>query len=190
MFTHSRSSMIARLVLLGAVGLVTMGAQSSCSSTNGDGRLEIQDPPASGDGPTFTTTLVLKDSSGNVEDSFQRGELITMELTVRNRTSEVQRVMFADGAQSDFIVFNDGTHQLRWRWTDGKAFTQATTELMFAAQETRTISVTWDQVLASGAMLEAADYEARGMLMVMAPGADLQAPNERASVLVPFTITP
>jgi hypothetical protein len=190
MFTTSRRSMIARLALLGAASLVTMGAQSSCSSTNGEGRFDIQDPPENVDGPTFTTTLVLKDSAGTVRSSFQRGELLTMELSVRNRTSEVQRVTFSDGAQSDFIVFNDGTHQLRWRWTEGKVFTQATTEVMFEPQETRKISVTWDQVLASGAMVEAGAYEARGMMMIPAPGADLQAPHERASTLVPFTITP
>jgi len=182
--------MIARLALLGAVSLVTMGAQSSCSSTNGEGRLDIQDPPENVDGPTFTSTLVLKDSSGTARNSFERGELITMELSVRNRTSEVQRVTFVDGAQSDFLVFNDGTHQLRWRWTDGKVFTQATTEVTFEPQETRKISVTWDQVLASGAMLDAGAYEARGMMMRLGVDADLQAPHERASTLVPFTITP
>jgi hypothetical protein len=182
--------MIARLALLGAVSLVTMGAQSSCSSTNGEGRLDIQDPPENADGPTFTSTLVLKDSSGAARSSFERGELITMELSVRNRTSETQRLTFADGGQSDFVVFNDGTHQLRWRWSDDKVFIQVATEVMFEPQETKKISVTWDQVLASGAMVEAGTYEARGMLMIPGPGADLQAPSERASTLVPFTITP
>lgn len=181
--------MIARLVLLGAVSLVTMGAQSSCSGSYGD-MSQIDDPTdGSGDGPTFVTTLVLKDSAGNVRNRFRRGELITMELTVRNRTDQSQRVMFADGNQSDFMVFDDGTHQLRWRWTDGKVFTQATTEVMFDPQQTRTISTTWDQVLASGAMLETGAFEARGMMLRLGIGADLLAANERASTLVPFTIT-
>ena len=182
--------MIARLALLGAVSLVTMGAQSSCSSTNGEGRLEINDPPASGMDPTFTATLVLKDSSGALKNSFQRGELITMELSVRNRTDQIQRLTFADGGQHDFLVFNNGTHQLRWRWSDDKVFVQVTTELTFQPQETRTVSVTWDQVVASGLVLLPGPYEARGMMMRMGPEADLQAPNERASTLVPFTITP
>ena len=189
MFASARGSMIARLLALGAVALVTMGAQSSCSSSYGDG-MKTNDPTnGSGDGPTFTTTLVLKDSSGRVTSQFRRGDLITMELSVRNRTSEAQRVTFVDASQSDFLVFDDGTPRLRWRWTDGKVFTQATTEVMFDPQETRTISVTWDQVLSSGAMLETGGFEARGMMIRLLPGADLQAPNERASVLAPFTIT-
>lgn len=180
--------MIARLLALGAVALVTMGAQSSCSSSYGGAR--IDDPTnGSGDGPTFTTTMMLKDSSGKVTSRFRRGDLITMELTVRNRTDVVQRLSFVDASHQDFLVFDAGTPQLRWRWTDGKAFAQVVTEVMFAPQETQTLSVTWDQVLASGAMLEAGGYDARGMLMRLLPGADLQAPNERASVLVPFTIT-
>jgi hypothetical protein len=179
--------MIARLVLLGAVALATMGAQSSCSF--GDGT-RIDDPTeGSGDGPTFTTTLALKDSSGRVASRFGRGELITLELTVRNRTREVQRLTFTDGAQSDFLVFDDGTDHLRWRWTDDQVFVQVATELTFEPQETKTITVTWDQVLASGALLESGAYEARGMLMRLGSGADLQVPDERASTLVPFTIT-
>jgi hypothetical protein len=181
--------MIARLLVLGAVALVTMGAQSSCSSSYGDGA-RMDDPTnGSGDGPTFTATLVLKDSSGRVTDRFRRGELITMELTVRNHTDFVQRLSFADANHEDFLVFDAGTPRLRWRWTDGKAFAQVVTEVTFEAQQSQTLSVTWDQVLASGAMLEIGRYEARGMMMRLLPGADLQSPNERASILVPFTIT-
>jgi hypothetical protein len=185
--------MIARLLLLGAVSLVTMGAQSSCSASYGDRMGDINNPPGdgngSGDGPTFTTTLVLKDSSGAIRGQFQRGDLMTFELIVRNRTDQSVRIQFADGAQQDFTVFDDGTHVLRWRWMTGKVFTQATTDLVFAAHETRTFSATWDQVMDQGALLDAGRFEARGVVLFSGYSNDLQAPNELGSTLVPFTIT-
>jgi hypothetical protein len=184
--------MIARLALLGAVSLVTMGAQSSCSSSNGEGLLEVNDPPASGSGsgPTFTTTLVLKNSAGAVTNRFQRGELIMMELTTRNRTDQPVVLQFSSGAQSDCVVFDNGGRAPLWRWLDGKFFTQATTETTFQANETRTGTFTWNQERASGELLPTGSYEARCVLLFMEYHQNLQAPHELGSTLVPFTITP
>jgi len=109
----TRLSMIARLVALGAVGLLTMGAQSSCSVNNGEGKLEVVDKGSgtgTNTGPTFSTTLTLKDSNGRVTSHFTRGELITFELSVLNRTGSPLRLQFPSaGGFNDFVVYRPGT---------------------------------------------------------------------------------
>jgi hypothetical protein len=179
MFDFIRRSMMARLAALGAVAILTSGAQSSCSV--GDPSQIPQPIDQSGNGPTFTTTLVLKDAAGTARNTFQAGELITFELSVRNRTAQPVELDFRSGQQYDFFAFKSGTTDLVWLWSASALFTQAESTLTFAAGETRVFSVTWAQGTRG-------TYEARGAVLFDGLDTNRQAPHELGSTLVPFTV--
>lgn len=179
----SRTWMMARLAAAVGIALFTGGAQVSCGNRFGDGR-DLD----SGNGPTFTTTLVLRDSAGAATATFARGEPITFELVVRNRSAGTVRLENGHPPDSDFLVVDDGTDDVRWRNNANNSFPTVVVPLVFAAGETRTFTVTWDQVLDDGSMLGRGDYEARGVVPFAGFEQDPLAPNELGSNLSAFRV--
>lgn len=139
MFDYIRRSTVARLLAVGAVALVTGGSQVSCNTGAGTGEFT----GGSGNGPTFTTTLLLRDSAGAAKNAFQAGELIHFELSVRNRTGQPVELDFSSGQQYDFFAFEAGSANLAWLWSSTALFTQAASTLTFAAGETKVFTVSW-----------------------------------------------
>lgn len=178
MFDSLRRSMMARMLAVGVVAIVTSGSQARCTS----GDTSQLDPPAESGGPTFTTSLQLKDSGGTVRNSFQSGEAITLELTVRNRTHAPVQVDFASGHQYDFFAFRSGSRNTVWLWSSTALFTQAASTIRFAAQESRVFTVTWAPSLDRGS------YEAKGALLYDGLHNNPQLPHELGSTLVAFSI--
>lgn len=177
---------MSRVLAVVGICLFTGGAQLSCSS---DGRGVIRDDlDDSGSGATFTTTLVLRNSAGAESYTFQRGDVITFELTVHNRTNQTQR--FADCCPPDreFFVFDDGTARLRWKWTEGRAFPAVIESLEFAANETKVLRGEWNQGLSDGSVIAAGRYEARGVVSVSLAYRDPLLASELGSRLREFTI--
>jgi len=184
MFDFTRGSMIARLAMLGAVCVISSGAQVSC----GSGTSAQLPGGGSGNGPTFTTTLALRDAAGAETDNFSRNELIRFELTVRNRTNQTVHLTLNSGLQSDFVVFDNGGNLPRWQWSEGKVFITGTTEITFAPLETRLFTVDWNQQLRNGDALAAGSYEARGVLPFEAFASNPLAPHELGSTLRAFRV--
>ena len=183
-----RPAMMARLAMLFGICLFTAGAQYSCSS-NGTGRIgDDNDDIDSGTGPRFSTRLVLRNSAGAETATFDRGDLITFEITIRNRTGETVRLQGCCPPESDFFVFDDGDEELRWQWSEGRAFPAVITDLVFTPNETKTMQVTWNQVTRSGAMLSAGQYDARGVVTRAPFQTDPLASSELGSNLRSFTI--
>ncbi len=177
--------MIARLALLGAVCLVSAGAQSSCSV----GNLSPVPPRdlESGDGPTFATTLVPRNSAGVETYEFSRGEIIRFELTVRNRSR--QTVQIEGGAYHfDFVVFDNGSNEPSWVWSDDKNFTMEGRLFTWAPDESKVFTVEWNQELASGTTLPIGRYEARGVMPFEEFHTDRLAPHELGSTLRAFRV--
>lgn len=168
---------VARFLVLGTIWTFTAGA-TSCSVSD-DGEFG---------GPTFVTDLTLRNSAGNVTDQFAPGETITLELTVRNRSDLDAVLEFASGQQFDFVVLDSGTSRVRWKWSQGKAFTQANSELLFAPDQTRTISVQWDQRGNDGQPVALGNYEARGVLIFGQFASDPLFPHQLGSPLRRFSI--
>jgi len=167
-----------RIFVLGAIWTFTAGA-TSCSVGGDDGEFG---------GPTFVTDLTLRNSAGTVASEFSPGETITLELTVRNRSDLEAVLEFTSGQQSDFVVLDSGTTRVRWKWSHGKAFTQATTDLVFAPDQTRTITVQWDQRDNDGLAIAPGNYEARGVLIFGRFASDPLFPHQLGSPLRRFTI--
>jgi hypothetical protein len=186
MSSFQRLPMMSRLAMLFGICLFTAGAQFSCSSDGtariGDGDLD------SGDGPRFTTRLVLRNSAGTESYTFQRGDLITFELTVRNRTDQTLTLEDCCPPNREFFVFDEDTLRLRWKWTEGRAFPAVVEDLVFAPQETKILLGEWNQVTRTGEMIAAGDYEARGTVPFVQVQADPLAPGELASNLRSFTV--
>lgn len=177
LFGESRRAVLARLLCIGTLWTFTVAA-TSCSTG---------DPDLVG-GPTFVTDLTLRNAAGTVTQDFARGEPITLELTVRNRSNSEAILQFTTGQQSDFVVLDAGTTRKRWLWSFGKAFITASTETVFAPRETKTLRVEWDQVGNDGLPVGAGSYEARGVLLFGEFFTDPLAQHQLGSPLRPFTI--
>ena len=178
MIDFLRRSTVARLVAIGAVALFTSGAQTRCST--GDMN-DIPGDDDNADVPTFTTTLVLKDSAGEASSAFPENEPITFELSVRNRTNQPVEIDFRSGQQYDFFAFENGSSEVVWLWSAAAMFTMAESTLTFAAGETKVFSV-------QHSFAERGSFEARGAVLFDGMQANPQAPHELGSTLVPFTI--
>jgi hypothetical protein len=177
---------MSRLLLLLGIGLFTAGAQMSCSS---DGTGSIRDDDLdSGDGTRFTTRLILRDSAGAETYTFDRSELITLELTIRNHTDRPVTLESCCPPDSDFFVFEEDSRRLLWKWSLGRAFPAVITDLEFAAGETRTFRATWNQVSNAGETIPPGDYLARGAGPFVQLQGNPLSPGEQASGLRAFRV--
>jgi hypothetical protein len=190
MFSFIRRSMIARLIALGAVGLVTMGVEKGCvfgTSDDDDDPIDNVDD-GSGNGTTFETRLVLRNSSGSQTTLFEPNELITLELTVRNKTAVEQTVELPSTLVHEFYVFDDNEETALWVSSDDQTVNPVVTPLEFAANETKVMSITWNQGLGDGTFLGSGVYDVRGLVAADDVSADPDEPHELRSVLGGFEI--
>jgi hypothetical protein len=179
-----RAGMMARLSLLAGIWLVTSGS-SSCSFNSGSG--SIGDPPPDPD-VSFTSTLTLRDSAGVETASFVFGEPLRFDLELTNRTHRQQRLQFPDAQTHDFLVVNNRTVQVRWMWSDGQAFAQVATELVFEPYASKTFTLYWPGTLADGTQLPPGSYQARGTLVFDGFDTNPLAPSDLGSALEAFEV--
>ena len=177
---------MARLALLVGIVLTTAGAQYSCSS-DGNGFITNREID-SGNGPTFSTTLILRDPAGTETYHFARNTLITFELTVRNRTDRPVTLQMPSTATAEFLVFTEGGNTPRRRSNEGQAFPAVVTQIAFEANESKVFEMDWTQETRDGTFLGPGRYEARGVLANIGFPANPLAPHELGSNLRVFTI--
>jgi hypothetical protein len=139
-------------------------------------------------GPSFVTNLTLRNAAGQTADTFAAGEQIEMVLTVRNRLDSAATVEFPSARTADFLVVRENSSVLVWLWSQGRAFAQVVTEVEFAAGETKTISVSWNQTDNAGNPVAPGTYEARGVLVYEGFDANPLASDPLGSTLQRFTI--
>ena len=177
---------MARLALLVGIVFTTAGAQYSCSS-DGNGLITNRDLD-SGNGPTFSTTLILRDSAGAETYDFARTELVTFELTVRNRTDRPVTLQMPSTAGAEFLVFTEGGSAPRWRSNEDQAFPAVVTQIVFQANESKVFELDWTQETRDGTFLDRGRYEARGVLANVGFPVNPLAPHELGSNLRVFTV--
>jgi hypothetical protein len=152
-----------RLLTLFGIMVICAGTSSSrscslsSSDNDGDG----------GDEPTFVATLQLQSTTGEVTDTFERGALIQMILTVRNRRDTTETMDFTDSRTSDFVVVRANTDSVVWQLSKETAAPSPTPNtLTFGPNEIMTFTTTWDQTDSdSGDQVSTGSYEARGVLV-------------------------
>jgi len=183
---------MARLALIVGASLVTFG-YSKCvfvSNTGGTGLIagSSSSGGGNGNGTGFNTTLVLRDTSGNVSNSFLMGQSIRFDLTIENQGGLPTTLQFADAQIYDFYVLDAGTRRVRWRWSDGMSFAQMATQLAFPAYSSKAYSVVWSGVLADGTQLPAGNYQARGVIVADDFTGDPLIASNLGSNVVSFTV--
>ena len=178
--------MMARLLLVISASLVTFG-YSKCVFVSGDGG-GIAGSSGSGFGNDFSTSLLLRDSSGSATTNFVMGEPIRFDLEIQNRSNLSATLRFPDAQIYDFYVLDAAGSQIRWRWSQGMSFDQAPTQLTFAPYSTKAYSVTWNGVLGDGTQLPAGNYRARGAIVADEFGGDPLVDGDLVSNMIPFTV--
>jgi intracellular proteinase inhibitor BsuPI len=175
--------MMARVAMLVGIWLATAG-YTSCSFRSGtDPRPDSPDYV-----DPFGSSLTLRDVNGVETRSFVVGEPVRFDFEIVNLTNQRQVVQFPDGQDHDFVVVDNGTSQIRWKWSQNMAFTQATTELTFEPNASKTYTLYWPGTLADGTQLPVGTYQARGALVFDGFRANPLAPNQMGSELETFTV--
>src|SRR5256885_2859949 len=68
---------------------------------------------------------------------------VTLTFSVTNNTASPVTVQFLSGQEYDFIIRSSDTGALVWRWSHGRAFTQALGSRTLASGETVTWTEKW-----------------------------------------------
>jgi hypothetical protein len=182
-----RDSMMARLVLLVGIGLVTSG-YASCSFSSGPNGGVYPPNPGTPGVDIFVSTLTLRNVSGVETRNFVFGEPIRFDFEIVNTSNAQRRVQFPDAQTHDFLIVNQGSTRVVWLWSEGQAFAQVATELVFEPYASKTFTLIWPGTLADGTHLAVGNYQARGALSYPGFETDPLAPNEMASPLEAFTV--
>jgi Intracellular proteinase inhibitor len=181
-----RRSLPRLLTVLGIIVICTGTSSSrSCSSGIGGGGDDDDDEP------DFVTRLEIQDANGQITDTFERGELVQMVLTVRNRRDEVVSVDFPTTRTFDFVVVRENSNDVVWQLSDSAGAAPPSTietTLDFAPNETQTFTTTWSQVDNDGDNVSTGAYEARGVLVYDGFDSNPLRPNQLGSTLERFTI--
>lgn len=177
--------------LLTLLGILTICAAATTSNTSCS--LGSSNSGNSGDGgndPTFVATLQVEDASGNVSNSFERGAIVTMILTVRNRRDTNQTIDFTTGRTRDFVVVRANTSDIMWQLSKQTAAPSPNpTTLTFGPNESQTFTTTWDQTESgSGNQVRVGSYEARGVLVFDGFDTNPLRASQIGSELEQFTI--
>jgi len=185
----TRGRMMARFAVLIGVWLCTSGSVAFCSFQSGPGAgtpLPVPDPVPTPN--SFGASLTLRDVSGTETSSFVFGEAIRLDLEITNLTNQQQTVQFSDGQDHDFLVVTDGTTEIRWKWSQNRAFTQAETNIVFEPNASRTFTLYWPGTLADGTQLPVGTYQARGALLFPGFRTNPLAESDMASQLETFDV--
>lgn len=180
-----RRSLPRLLTILGILAICTG------SSTNRSCSLSDRNDGDGGDEPDFVTRLEIQDSSGQITDTFERGELIQMVLTVRNRRDTAVSVDFPTTRTFDFVVVRENSNDVVWQLSESAGAAPPSTiptTLDFAPNQTQTFTATWSQVDNDGNDVRTGAYEARGVLVYDGFDSNPLRSNQLGSTLESFTI--
>jgi len=84
-------------------------------------------------------------------------EPVEIMLMLSNPTSTAATFQFPTGQMFDVLVTRQG--KLMWQWSQGRAFTQAFTNLTLSPSESRVFNERWDQRDVQGRYVPAGEYE-------------------------------
>lgn len=88
--------------------------------------------------------------------SYPRGTPVTMKLTKTNICRRTQTLTYLTGQRYEFEIRQN--NRLIWRWSDGRAFSQAVQRIHVRPGETLTFTEQWPQVDSAGRQVEPGRY--------------------------------
>jgi hypothetical protein len=136
----------------------------------------------------FSTTLTLRDTSGAANTTFRMGQAIQFDLEVLNQGSQADTLQFTDAQIYDFYVIEANTNRILWQWSNNMNFAQVATTLTFAANSSKSYTVTWNGVVNDGTQLPAGIYRARGVIVADDFSSDPLMTSGLGSNVVSFTV--
>ncbi|MGI6128672.1 MAG: LysM peptidoglycan-binding domain-containing protein [bacterium] len=88
--------------------------------------------------------------------TYPRGTPVTMKLTKTNICRRTQTLTYLSGQRYEFEIRQD--NRLIWRWSDGRAFSQAVQRIHARPGETLVFTEQWPQVDSAGRQVEPGRY--------------------------------
>jgi hypothetical protein len=183
MLTHPRFQKSRRLLMVLGTMAICLGATSqSCSLRD----LLKKD---SNSDLSFSTTLRLLDNTSTQTNTFNQGDQVELELTVRNLDNNSATINLTTTQETDFVVVKADSKDVVWQWSKHQtAPSQTASTLEFSANQSRTFRVNWDQTDDNGNLLERGDYQARGVVIFDGFSNDPLKDNQLGSELERFTV--
>lgn len=107
--------------------------------------------------------LPLRLSLSTDQPTYLPGQPVRLTLTLTNPGDTDITLSFRSSQQADFVI-RSGEEEI-WRWSDGRMFAQALTQMRLRPHERREIDATWDQKDREGRAVPAGSYEAVALLL-------------------------
>ena len=149
--------------------LTVLGLMAACLGASSENSCSFRDflkGDSGSNDQSFVTQLALINSNGEETDTFAFGESIKMQLTVHNTGTNIAQVDFPTTRTSDFVVVGQNSDAILWQWSNLQpVFGQTLTTLTFQPDETKTFTVTWNQIGDNGIATNPGTYRARGVLV-------------------------
>jgi len=76
---------------------------------------------------------------------YKAGEQVSLTLFLQNTTGESKDLIFNNGQIYDFVVKKLSSEEVVWRWSNGRAFTEAIWTMILEPWERKTYNAIWDQ---------------------------------------------
>lgn len=125
--------------------------------------------PAPIPNPTPSTPPKSTSMHGNImltleadKETYQKGQPVTLTFTITNVGTAPVTYNFSSSQMYDFVITQGGREV--WRWSKGKAFTQAFVSLTLQAGESKSFRETWRQTGSQGTQLTAGEYSVTAVL--------------------------
>lgn len=112
-------------------------------------------------GPTFPPGCNASGLTSELDlgpGQYARGESISITMTLKNCGDSEVLLYYPDGMRYDFFAQNESGIEV-WRWSEGRAFEQATGELRMDIGEEVVYTETWDQRDSRGKQVDDGRYK-------------------------------
>jgi hypothetical protein len=117
--------------------------------------------------PEVVLELELMGDDGAGQRLFAASAPIWIRLTLRNPTEHEVALAFSSGRTHDAIVVAADGREL-WRWSDGRMFTQALSEVQLAPNSVSSFQLECDPTKLPGDALPPGRYRATGLIPALA----------------------
>jgi hypothetical protein len=102
----------------------------------------------------------------------RQGEPVTLRLVLHNRSGAPQRLRFPSARSYDIRIAESSGREI-WRWSQGRMFAQALTEVMGEAGGSHEYRVSWSQTTSEGGTAPPGLYEVEGWIPAL--GAEVRS---------------